>query len=268
MMTRPSFVKLPKPFLVSVVTDPTPDDCLYTIRNSEFDGAQAYDLHLRWLEKRCHNREDLRTIFLSTHRPVMCLYYREGDAKKQPVNEEERAEVLLNCIRWGASAIDMQGDLFDPSPLELTRKPGIIDKQKKFIDEVHKQGGEVIMSSHTYVVMSTEQVVEHMKAQEVRGADMVKVAARVETEDDLLEAFRTTVVLKRELKIPFIHICMGEYGKIHRIAGAMLGSSLVFCVQRYGSNKNTLKDQPILRATREVFNNLSWQIARNAMEQA
>lgn len=256
---RPSFVNLPKPFIVTVVTDPDPDSCIATIRNAEYDGSQAFDIHFRALEPQYHNENDLERLIKSTYRPVMMINYRSDNAWHRDISEEERAEEQLMGIRCGAAAVDLQGDIFDPSPMEITRKPEMIDKQKKLIDKVHALGGEVIMSSHTWVHMSTEQVVEHLKELESRGADMVKVAAAVNSEEELIEAFQTTMTLKRELKVPFIHICMGQYGKMHRFVGPMLGSSLIFCVQSYTPKGH--KEQPLVRAAKAVFDNLDWHVA-------
>ena len=92
---------------------------------------------------------------------------------------------------------------------------------------------------------------------------MVKVAAAVNSEEELLEAFETTVALKKELKVPFIHICMGQYGKLHRFVGPMLGSSLIFCVQQYTPKGH--KEQPLVRSAKAVFDNLDWHVARSAL---
>lgn len=257
---RPSFVNLPKPFIVTVVTDPDPDSCIATIRNAEYDGSQAFDLHLRSLEKQYHNEHDLEKIIKSTWRPTMMIYYREDGNWGARYSDDERAEAHLLSVKCGAAACDIMGDMFDPSPMEISYKPEIIEKQKRLIDKIHIMGGEVIMSSHTWVHMSTEQVVEHMKNLEARGADMVKVAAAVNSEEELIEAFQTTMTLKRELKVPFIHICMGQYGKMHRFVGPMLGSSLVFCVQNYTPKGH--KEQPLVRAAKAVFENLDWRIAQ------
>lgn len=258
---RPSFVNLPKPFIVSVITETDPAHAIATIRNSEFDGAQAYDLHLRSLERKYHNEADLERIIKSTHRPVMLINYR-GDAMWQNnATDEELVQSHLIGVRAGASACDIMGDLFDPSPLQLTKNPQAIDRQKKLIDQIHSMGAEVIMSTHTFGVhMSTEQAVEQLTELQSRGADMVKLAETLTSEDDLLEAYRTTVELKRNLKVPFIHICMGQYGKLHRFVGPMMGSSLIFCVQNY--QPGALMDQPLVHAAKKVFDNLDWHVNR------
>lgn len=262
---RPSFVNLPKPFIVDVITDTNPTDALATMRNAEYAGAQAFDLHLRSLDPEFHNEKDLESIIKATDKPVMLINYR-GDANfKGAATDEERVESNLKGVRAGASAVDIMGDFYDPQPLQITRNPEIIDKQKKLIDQIHSLGAEVIMSSHTFGVHhKPEQAVEHLSALAARGADMVKLAETLSSEDELLEAFQTTVMLKRELKVPFIHICMGQWGKLHRFVGPMLGSSLIFCVEQYTAKGH--KEQPLLRAAKTVFDNLDWAVARSATE--
>jgi 3-dehydroquinate dehydratase type I len=259
---RPSFVNHPKPFLCSVITEETPENSIYAIRTSEFDGAEAYLYDLKQLDRKYHNKEDLSRIFLSTDKPVIVYYYRK--LGRPAVSDEERVTSFLTSVEAGASAVDMMADLFDPSPLEISRKPETVEKQKRLIDEIHKRGGEAMISNHTMVQMTTEQVLEHAETIQARGPDMLKIVPRVNNEQDLLEAFRTTVALKEKLTIPFIHIVMGPYNKIHRIVGPMLGSSCCFCVPYY--NKDATLEQPLLRATREVFNNFVWRAVSKDLE--
>lgn len=261
---KPSFANLPKPFIASVITESDPDSCIAAIRNSEYDGAHAFDLHLRSLEQQYHNTHDLGRIIKSTSRPMLMINYRSNEHWAGQASDEDRVESHLMAVKAGASACDIMGDMYDPSPLEISYKPEAIDKQKRLIDKIHKMGSEVLMSSHTWVSMNTEQTIEHMKALESRGADMVKIANAVDSEEELLEAFRTTVELKKELNVPFVHICMGEFGKIHRFVGPLLGSSLIFCVQQYTQRGH--KEQPLVRAAKAVFDNLDWRVARSAIE--
>lgn len=262
-MERPSFVNLPKPFIVCVVTDPNPNAALATICNAECDGAQAFDLHLRTLEKQYHNEEDLTRIIMSSYRPMMTIYYREENPRCIRATDEERAEAHLMCVRCGVSACDIMADYFDPNPNQLTMKQEAIDKQRRLIDSIHRAGAEVVLSSHNWREMSCDEVVSHMREMEKRGADMVKIACVANSEEQLLESMKTTVALKHELKVPFIHIVMGQYGKLHRFVGPMLGSSLVFCVESYTEFGH--KEQPLVRSAKAVFENLDWHVARNPL---
>jgi len=261
---RPSFVNLPKPFLCSVITEVTVDAAVRAIRVSDFDGAQAFLFDLLALDRAHHNADDLRRIFLSTDKPIMVYYYRRVSNRHEPVTDDTRAESFLLSVEAGASAVDMMADLFDHNELELSRDPEVIRRQKELIHQIRDFGAEVMVSSHTMIKMSTAEVLAHVEAMLDREPDMVKIVPRVPTIDDLTEAFQTTVALDRMLSIPFIHIVMGEYNKIHRIVGPMLGSSLCFCVPYY--NEGVTLEQPLLRATREVFNNFSWRPARSVEE--
>jgi hypothetical protein len=82
-------------------------------------------------------------------------------------------------------------------------------------------------------------------------------------EDDLLETIKTTALMRRELEFPYLHVCMGQHGKIHRIISGMLGSCMLLCVERYTDLSH--RDQPLLRATRDVLNNFDWGIAKEPL---
>ena len=62
--------------------------------------------------------------------------------------------------------------------------------------------------------------------------------------------------MRKALHVPFLHIAIGQWGKVHRVMAPTLGSSMVLCVQRYTPAGH--KDKPLLRATRAVYDNLDW----------
>jgi 3-dehydroquinate dehydratase type I len=260
---KPSFVNHQKPFLTSVITEETPEQSLYAIRTSEFDGAEAYLYDLRELDVKFHTKEVLSRIFLSTDKPVMVFYYRNRPHIPQ-VTDEQRAAAYLLSVEAGASAVDIIGDLFDPSSLELSRNPAAMAKHRELIKEIHDRGGEAMLSNHALVPMTTAQVLDHAKVLEDQGPDMVKIVSKADSEETLVEAFKTTLELKRQLKVPFIYIAMGNFGQIHRIFGPMLGSACCFCVPYY--NKDSTWEQPLLRSTRQVFDNITFEIPRRAFE--
>jgi len=246
-----------RPLLVSVICDRSPDQCIGSIRNSIFDGADGFLLQLETLDPANLNVPDLRRILAyACDKPVLTTNYRRGE-----FTDEDLVELSLVGLEAGVTMLDLMGDLYDPSPLELSRKPEAIDRQRRLIDRVHALGGEVLMSSHTWVPMTCEHAVEHAQALASRGADMVKIAMAGHSEDDALEAIRTTAVLKRELKVPYLYICMGQYGKLQRAIGPALGSALALCVPTYTAYSH--REQPLLRATKAVLDNLDWGIARN-----
>ena len=60
---------------------------------------------------------------------------------------------------------------------------------------------------------------------------------------------------------PFLHICMGQYGKLHRAIGPLLGSCFALCVQHYTEAGH--KEKPLLRAERMALDNIDCKPARN-----
>jgi 3-dehydroquinate dehydratase type I len=164
-------------------------------------------------------------------------------------------------VESGASMCDIMSDIFDPSPRQLTKKQRAIDKQKKLIDQIHSMGAEVLMSSHTGDFLTAEETIEHAKAMENRGADMIKIVVKGTSEAEMQEAFQITSLLKKELKVPFLHICAGQYGKIHRAMAPLFGSALVLCVQSYTAG--SYHEQVLLRAIKAVYDNLDRTVGRN-----
>ena len=69
----------------------------------------------------------------------------------------------------------------------------------------------------------------------------------------MLEAFRTTVLLKRELSVPFVHLCSGRYGRLQRYVAPSLGAALTF-----GVRNSVQGPQPLVGTARRVLHELNW----------
>ena len=258
---KPVFTQyLTRPRLASMIQKPTTADAIACIRNSIYDGAEVIALHLEFLGKEYHNLRDLKTICAyAGNLPLYTMNYR--NARRPGVSDEELVEGQLMAAEAGASMVDIMGDIYDPSPMQLTSNPAAIDRQKHLIDRFHALDCEVMLSSHTWAFMTADETLEHCDKLIRRGADMVKIAMCAFREEQMDEVYRTTMRMRRELKVPFLHVCMGQYGKVHRMISPMLGSALALCMQRYIPVCN--KEQPILRAAKAVFDNIDLGIARN-----
>lgn len=251
-----SFLNRPYPVVTGIMAGQTPQELIAGARNSEFEGAQGIAIGLEDLKPEFRNQESLKSIIDAVNLPFMFFFYRND--KWRNLDDEARQEVLLDAAAAGASMIDVMGDLYDPSPMEITCNPDAIDKQKRLIEKIHARGAEVVISSHMQCSRTTEQVVEHLRAVESRGPDVVKIVTTVNNEEELAEAFKTTMTLKRELKIPFIHLCNGKFSRPHRFLGPALGTSILFAVSHYESRYGM--GQPTIRAMRNVLDNLHWNI--------
>lgn len=261
---KPSFIRqleYKRPLLICMLQDINhPNDCMAIMRNAIYDGADGFYIHLDHLNPIHYNKNDLELIFdHAAEKPILVLNYRGKltDGK----SDEELVQLQLMAVESGASMCDIMADIFDPSPRQLTKKKSAVDKQKKLIDQIHNMGAEVLLSSHTGEFLSAEETLEHAKAMENRGADMIKIVVKGTTEADMQESFRITPLLKKELKIPFLHICAGQYGKIHRAMAPLFGSAFVLCVQSYTAG--SFHEQVLLRAIKAVYENLDRTVSRS-----
>lgn len=237
------------------------EDNINTIRNAIYDGAEAFMVHLEKLDEVYHNEQDLKKMFnYCSNLPIFTVNYRSN--RRPDKTDEQLIESQLLALKAGANILDIVADIYDPSKDEITYNQDAINKQKELIQKVHDLNGKVMLSSHTFRFLNSDETLKHLKELEQRGADMVKIAVTASNQEELNEVIRTTTILKEKMSIPFFHCCMGQYGKLHRVYSGLLGSSIVLCVQNYNSNSNP-KEQPLLRATKEVFNNLDFTIAKD-----
>lgn len=254
--TRLSFLDRAKPVISGIFAGQTPQELIAAARNSEYEGAQGITVDLFDLKPEFRNQESLRRVINSVRLPFMFYFYRNDRWKDS--SDEDRQEVLLAAADAGASMIDVLGDLYDPSPMEITYNQSAIDKQKRLIDKIHEKGADVVMSSHMSNSLNTDQVLEHLRALEDRGPDVVKIVTTVNTEEELAEALKTTITLNRELKKPFIHLCGGKYSRFHRFTGPNLGLAILFAVPSYSDRYDF--SQPTIKAMKAVLENMHWHI--------
>ena len=253
---RPSFLRLPAPYLAAIINESTPEQTIASILECEHDGAEGFMVDFCGWDREKLTLALLARVFHCTGRPMMPLFYRSRNLAADKIDDDARAELMLLALDAGAAACDVMGDMFDPSPRERTRNPEAIEKQKRLIGRIREKGGEVLMSSHAQnEFLTAEEILEHLGDFVARGVDIPKIVVRANSEDELLEAFRTTVLLKRELKAPFVHLCSGKYGRLQRCVVPSLGACLTFAVRRQGEGP-----QPTVAPARRLFDELNWHL--------
>ncbi len=278
------FTELPKPFIVGVVSELDPENCIKTIKLSEYDGAQAFDLYLHSLDKKYLNKEDLRAIFSSTNCPVLTLNYRWNLKGPIKITDDERVRQHLLALEAGSAGMDVEADLFDEvpgappwtkeafdystnensRPRELSFDPKAVERQKKLFKEVQQAGGEVLLSAHTRVPLTADKILKIGKELESRGANMAKIVAVCCSEEDVVENIKGCVALKKELKIPFQLQGHGEHAKVLRVINPMLGAMLFFCHQTL--KPGGFHDQPLIRSMKAVLENTGWTAITKPLE--
>lgn len=241
---RKTFLTYEKPLLTAMVQAQTPQECKDIILNSIWDGAEAFGIQLENLKKEYRKPEILADIFASCEgKPIYVTSYRKSNSAG--ATDEECAKLLLMASECGATLCDIMGDYFHPEPHELTMDPEAVNKQKALIEELHKRGSEVLMSTHIHAFYPEEKVMEIAEAQRERGADVIKIVNYAETEDQLMENLNIVYHMKKTLDRKFLYLANGPYSRLLRQIGPKLGVCMYLCVQSYGPLNS--REQPLLR---------------------
>ncbi len=240
---KKSFLNTNTPFITEMVQVPTAKRAECCIRNAIADGATAIGFQMQVLEKQFRTEEILTSIFdVAEDKPIYFTNYRSG--LNTGMCDDELMNGLFLGLKCGATLVDVMGDTFCPAPEELTTNEEAIKKQMQFIDEIHKKGGEVLMSSHVYEFRPAERVLEMAVEQQRRGADIVKIVTGANTQEEQLENLRICNLLKQELKVPFLFLSGGTHSCLHRMVGPALGVCMWLCFREY--DETTYPGPPLL----------------------
>lgn len=240
---RRSFLTYDKPLLTSMVQADNPDRIKELIDASTPEGAEAIGMQLCMLRAEYRNRNTYRDLFTYTDLPVYVTNYRAHISNVGKSDDELAAE-LLEIAECGATLVDVMGDYFDPCEGELTVNEKAVEKQMKLIDELHKRGAEVLMSSHVFKFTPAERVLEIALEHQRRGADICKIVTGAADASEEIENLRIINLLKENLKIPFLFLAGGECRVMRRIGG-VFGCCMYLCVHEY--DEYATVSQPLLR---------------------
>ena len=227
---------------------------LALIRASAANGAQGIALQLEDVPPEMRTSDNYRKLMnAAPELPFMFISYRKD--KYFGNDDDARQKCLLLAAETGAEVIDVMGDLYAPAPFELTFDPVAVANQKALIQAIHDRGAKVVMSSHTAQARTAEEILAHLREQSSRGADILKIVTQADTEEELTEAFRTTMLLRRALGKPFIQLCGGKYSRPHRYLGPKFGLAVAFATPE----ENPGAVQPSIRQLRTVLDTVDWQ---------
>jgi len=151
-----------------MVQYPTPEECILKIKASLAEGADALGIQLCKLRREFRTKEVLMEIFAACEgKPIYVTSYRVGHS--EGLSDDEVADLLLLAADCGANLMDVMGDLYGPDPAyQLTTDPEAVERQKALIAEIHRRGGEVLMSCHTNRSTTVEENLMIARAQAER----------------------------------------------------------------------------------------------------
>ena len=242
-MKSRTFLTYERPLLTCMVQADNPDRIKELIDLSRPEGAEAFGMQFCQMKKEYRNKKTYRELFeYASPLPVYVTNYRNYSSNAGKSDEVLAAE-LVELAECGATLCDVMGDYFDLCEGELTMDEEAVKKQMKLIDELHKRGAEVLMSSHVIKFTPAERVLEIALEHQRRGADICKIVTGAENTDQQIENLRIINLLKENLKIPFLFLSGGECHIMRRIGGS-LGCCMYLCVHEY--DEYATKAQPLL----------------------
>lgn len=99
--------------------------------------------------------------------------------------------------------------------------------------------------------MSSDQVVDLALYLEERGPDIIKIVTSAACEEDMLEAVRVMLALKKRVKTPVSYHANGPFGGLTRFLNPALGGQIAFCVDRF--SESSTMEQLDLKTARDVI---------------
>ena len=242
-MNKRTFLNHGNPLLTCMVQADNPARIKELIDASVPEGAEAFGMQFCMLKTKYRNKDTYKDLFSYTDLPIYVTNYRNHFSNAGKSDDALAAE-LVELAECGATLCDVMGDYFDLCEGELTMDEEAVKKQMKLIDELHKRGAEVLMSSHVLKFTPAERVLEIALEHQRRGADICKIVTGADNMAQQIENLRIINLLKENLKIPFLFLAGGECRILRRIGGS-LGCCMYLCVHEY--DELATKSQPLLR---------------------
>ena len=238
-----NFFGFARPPITCMVQADNPERIKELMKFSRAVGADAFGMQFERLKPEYRDRKILRDLFKSADdAPVYVTNYRLYENLGK--SDEMLADELIELAECGGALIDVMGDFFAPNQDELTEDEKAVERQKHLIDELHKRGAKVLMSSHVGRFLSPERVLEMALMQKSRGADVCKIVTQADNLTEETENFRIVDLLRRKLGIPFLFLSGGE-SRALRLFGASFGNFASLCV--YEHDRFATREQPLLR---------------------
>lgn len=248
-----TFLNYEKPLLTAMIQCATPEECIKKINESIQDGADALGIQLCRIKREYRTKEHLKSIFDACDgRPIYVTSYRY--AESEGYTDEECGKLLLLALEAGATLCDVIGDMFGPAPYyQIAESDEAIAKQRALIDEIHKKGGEALISSHVSRSISVDECVEIAKKQDERGADVIKIVCPSESESEIPKYIEAIQRILADTNKKLLFLVSGA-GEIIRYIGPSFGVCMYLCVAYHGPVDTAA--QPILKKLKSVRDNI------------
>lgn len=238
-----------KPAFTVMVQAENPKRIKQLIDSSLPLGADAFGMQFERLNAEYKSEKTFRELFAyAKDVPTYATNYRNGTNEGK--TDEELAKEMLFLAECGANLCDIMGDLFDRQDDEVAKDPVAIKRQTELIEKLHSAGAKVLMSSHVMKFTPKERVMEIALEHQKRGADICKIVTGADNAEQELENLKIINMLKENLQIPFLFLCVNHCNLLRRVGGN-LGNCMNLCVFEH-DNLST-PAQPLLTDAKKVY---------------
>lgn len=237
-----SFLQQNRPTLIGMLKPVTTGELIKEAELILEQGVDAFGFQIDMLLPEERTAENYKRIFAAMQgKPAYVTNYTRGNVL--PLDDEQLTQELFLAVECGAKLVDIRSDLFDRQPYEYSTDEKAVKKQEEVIRKFKAMGAQVLMSAHVLKYIPGEKVLEIALAQQERGADIVKIVTEANSEAELLDNFKTSVMLKEQLRVPSLFLCNGTHCAKHRLLGPVLnnGPFLVVENSREGQNQPTIQ---------------------------
>lgn len=258
---RPSFAGLDV-MACAMIIERNAEDTVRAIRIAESHGAYGFMVYVSCMDPQERTLEKLERIMHCTDKPILTIAYGSNTFFPQNFTSQNMADILMLSVQAGAAAVDMPGYLFDDyngttqalknnrayweekgydmsfvsaSPKEVCGDPAVLAEQKKFIDGIHALGGEVLISVHAGVAMTSEQIVALNEFIKDQNADIIKLVLSGSSKETVIEHLKACIELEKRQNAGTFDCKFSVHGQstLSRLMCPMFGSYIAFCVDRY-----------------------------------
>lgn len=248
---RKTFLNCEKPTITAMVQADNPDRIKELIDKCLPEGAETFGMQFEQMKPEYRTREVYEDLFSYSDKPIYVTNYRLKYNEEK--SDEELAEELLELADCGATLCDVMGDLYDRQPDEVAVSEEAIKKQMELIDELHKKGAEVLMSSHIFKFTSAERVLEIALEHQRRGADISKIVTQADSTEEEIENLRILNLLKEKVDIPVLFLYNGHSRVFRKISGEY-GNCMYLCVYEY--DEFATSGQPLLADVKPIVDHI------------
>jgi len=226
-----------RPVLFATSLGDTVDEMILQAGRAIDAGADGVELRIDRLPSEGDVAELIRRIDFP--HLVACRTPRFGGAFEG--TETERIERLEAAVEAGATAVD----------IELLTD---FNLRGRLIDTARSHGTPVLVG---YEDMSetppAEELIQRLKEIAELEPDLIKLAVRARSYEDLLTVLETAVKARASIDVPFAAIALGPYGAASRPLVLLIGGSFTYCA----ANAGTVPGQLTVAETRQVLETLS-----------